>query len=218
METMNVKTYVLCRDANGSAAIFEMDVCLPRSSYDLGYHYDIAMKSAEAEGYESPMQAFDEHEPAARVLGDRPSVVLVWLGEGGVEELIADFPLRYVVVSTDTEYAEEDCLEDCLHVINTGTDTHEVFCHTGIGTVNHHEAGFVWNQVRRLAEPELWQPVDNGELEKLSAELATALGDMNLNEAERVKELDRLQDAIVKHRKRYQKMVGPGAALEAPTS
>lgn len=208
METMNVKTYVLCRDANGSAAFFEMDVCLPRSSYDLGYHYDIAMKSAEAEGYESPMQAFDEHEPAARVFGSQPSVVLIWLGEGGVEELIADFPLRYVVVSTDTEYAEEDCLQ----IINTGTETHEVLCHTGIGTVNQHEACFVWNQVRRLAEPDLWQPVDHGELDQLPAELATALGDINLNEAEKVKELDRLQDAMVKHRKRYHKMVGQEGA------
>ena len=43
---------------------------------------------------------------------------------------------------------------------------------------------------------------------QLPAELAAALGDINLNETERVKELDRLQDLIVKHQKRYQKMVG----------
>ena len=118
MGMMNVKTFVLCRVASGSVALFEMDVCLPRSSYDLGCHYDIAMKTAEAEGYESPMQAFDEHEPAARIFGSQPSVVLIWLGEGGVEKLIADFPLPYVVVSTDTKYAEEDCLEDCLQPVN----------------------------------------------------------------------------------------------------
>lgn len=178
MEMMNVKTYVLCRDACGSSDFFETDVCLPRSSYDLGKHYDVAIERAKEAGYETPMEAFDEFEPAGKLLarlqplqpmqtveaigGDVPTV-LVWIGEGGVEEVIADFPLDYVVVSTDTEYADDDC----LHQINTGNEIHEVLCHTGVGSVEQHTARFVWNQVRRLAEPELWQPVDYSDRKEL---------------------------------------------------
>jgi len=103
MEMMNVKTYVLGRDSGGSSDFFETDVSLSRSSYDLGEHYDVAIKRAEEAGYETPMGAFDEFDPAGKALarlqsmqtveaiGRNVPTVLVWLGEGGVEELIADF-------------------------------------------------------------------------------------------------------------------------------
>lgn len=214
MEMMNVKTYVLGRDAGGSSDFFETDVSLSRSSYDLGEHYDVAIKRAEEAGYETPMEAFDEFEPAGKALarlqsmqtveaiGGNAPTVLVWLGEGGVEELIADFPLRYVVVSTDTEYADDDC----LHQINTGNEIHEALCHTGVGTVKQHEAGFVWNQVRRLAEPGLWQPVDYRDLDTLPADLSNAPGISTPNQA--TAQPGSLQDAIVKHRRRYRKALG----------
>jgi len=77
MEMMNVKTYVLCRDAGGSSDFFETDVCLTRSSYDLGEHYDVAIKRAEEAGYETPMEAFDEFEPAGKALARLQSMQTV---------------------------------------------------------------------------------------------------------------------------------------------
>jgi len=93
MEMMNVKTYVLGRDSGGSSDFFETDVSLSRSSYDLGEHYDVAIKRAEEAGYETPMGAFDEFDPAGKALarlqsmqtveaiGRNVPTVLVWLGE-----------------------------------------------------------------------------------------------------------------------------------------
>lgn len=219
MEMLNVKTFVLCRDAGGSPDFFVTDVCLPRSSYDLGDHYDIATKRAEEAGYESPMEPFDENEPAGRALASVFAkkfghtgtsllpTILVWAGEGGVEEVIADFPLRYVVVTTDTEYADDDCVFE----INTGKEIHEVLGHTGVSTVNQYEAGFVWNQVRRLAEPDLDQPVNYDDVEEIPAELSFALGFKN---PDQMKEHQRFLDALIKHRIRFRRMLGKHGAGE----
>lgn len=214
MEMMNVKTHVLGRNAGGSLEFFSTEICLPRSSYDLGEHYDIAVTRAVALGFDSPFETFDEYEPAGKTLaaaysgssanqfGERvaslsiwdydrddgtpyreceiPSDgfldshcclmqlieearnltrcsntfleaarddvphILVWVGEGGVEEVIADFPLNYSVVCTDTEFSDDDCVFE----VRTGDVCHEVVGHTGTGTVTPGEALSIWNQVR----------------------------------------------------------------------
>ena len=203
METMNVNTFVLCRNAGGEPEFFVTEVSLPMDQYDLGMHYDIATRQAEDAGYGEPMTPFDEFESAGKEMmklraackeaQPEAPVVMIWIGEGGVEDVVADFPMRYVVVNTDIEYAEDDDVFE----VSTGDVVHEALGHTGIGTVRPEEAVFVWNQVRRHAEPDLEQPLIPDE-----AECAEALGVEN---PAHMREHQCFLDGIMKHRVRFRR-------------
>lgn len=160
MSTMNVMTYVLAMNGSGEPEFFQTNIDVTRHEYEFGQHYSFAKGRAEAAGFCEPMQAFDEFDAAGKLLGafipkqtehqlntqTTIPTVLVWVDETGVQELIADFPLRYVVANTDTEYSEEDC----VFTIKVGDHTEEVVGHTDSGTVDVGEADSVWQQVHRF--------------------------------------------------------------------
>jgi hypothetical protein len=165
MSMMNVMTYVLAINGTGEPEFFLTNVDVTRDEYRLGEHYHFAKERAIAAGFCEPMQAFDEFDQAGKLLGrpipklmryrrqmnpqTTPPTVLVWVDETGVQDVIADFPLRFVVVSTDTEYSEPEC----VFPITVGAHAkckHEVVGYTSSGTVNVGEADSVWQQVHRF--------------------------------------------------------------------
>lgn len=70
----SVKVAVLCQGGSGPV-LHACEVDVTQAQVDNGEHYDLAKESAEAEGFEQPMIAFDAADPAARQL----SSVAGWL-------------------------------------------------------------------------------------------------------------------------------------------
>jgi len=65
---IQIKVAILCSNANGSPEFVWRTVTVYQEQYDAGAHYDRAMAMAEANGYKTPMVAFDENDDAARQL------------------------------------------------------------------------------------------------------------------------------------------------------
>ena len=59
---MIIKCVVACRNAEGASDFYFCKVECSEAEYDVGDHYDVAEQSAEDEGYEGPMVAFDEND------------------------------------------------------------------------------------------------------------------------------------------------------------
>lgn len=75
MVTSLIKMVVLATDSNGSPAFHTCQVEVTEAQYEQGEHYDLAKENASFNGYEEPMIAFDERDPAARQMGE----IHVWL-------------------------------------------------------------------------------------------------------------------------------------------
>ena len=62
------KVIVLCTNAEGAPEFHSCTPEVTQEQYDNGEHYDLAKENAEDNGYEEPMVAFDENDPAAKQL------------------------------------------------------------------------------------------------------------------------------------------------------
>jgi hypothetical protein len=148
---IKVKTLVVCRDADGNPDVYETVIELSQHDYDLGMHFDKAIEEAGATGYEEPMIACDEHEWLGRRLMmaktmefPRPPRIMVWVDKNGVQDVLSEIPLQYLVVSTDAE----DFDDDCVMSLKFGDETHErVFTTTGTTEVNPEDVQSAWSQV-----------------------------------------------------------------------
>lgn len=69
----NVRVFVLAQGGAGPE-LFETTVNLPVDDYNDGQHYDLAKARAKAAGFDTPMTAFDEFDPAGARLTVRPVV------------------------------------------------------------------------------------------------------------------------------------------------
>ncbi len=65
-EQQSIKVFVLCRDANGAPDLVTYQIAATADEIGNGAHYEMAIARAENDAYESPFEAFDEHDPAAR--------------------------------------------------------------------------------------------------------------------------------------------------------
>jgi hypothetical protein len=61
-KNQNIKMFVSCRNANGSADMFVCVVEVTQDQFDNGEHYDLACDQAEQNGYEQPFLCYDENE------------------------------------------------------------------------------------------------------------------------------------------------------------
>lgn len=74
----NPKVVVLCTNSEGAP---EFHTCAPKvtkAELEAGRHYNLAMKDASDNGYDEPMVAFDETDPAAKQMAQ----VLSWQSPG----------------------------------------------------------------------------------------------------------------------------------------
>lgn len=69
------KVIVLCTNSNGSPEFYTCTPEVTDEQLENGDHYDLAKESAENNGYEAPMIAFDAADEAAKQLGG----ILAWL-------------------------------------------------------------------------------------------------------------------------------------------
>jgi hypothetical protein len=63
-----VAVWVVAADANGAPTITRWDVGVTRQEMDMGYQYEMARGLASEAGYEQPMVAFDETDPAGKTM------------------------------------------------------------------------------------------------------------------------------------------------------
>lgn len=70
----SVKVIVLCMNSSGEPEFFPCTLSVTAAQRAHGEHYQLAIEQAEGQGYQLPMIAFDEHDPAARQLGE----LLAW--------------------------------------------------------------------------------------------------------------------------------------------
>lgn len=64
---MQIRVWVLGQTCDGPT-LFDTLICCNQKAYDEGDHYDLAKDRALDAGLEAPMIAFDENDPAGRVL------------------------------------------------------------------------------------------------------------------------------------------------------
>lgn len=64
-----IKVAVLAIDSNGSPELLGYEINTTQCSIDEGNHFDMAKQSAREDGYEEPMMAFDQKDPAVKSLG-----------------------------------------------------------------------------------------------------------------------------------------------------
>lgn len=69
------KVIVLCINSEGAPEFHTCTPAVTQEQLEQGLHYELAKENAADNGYEEPMMAFDENDPAARQLGD----VLTWI-------------------------------------------------------------------------------------------------------------------------------------------
>lgn len=158
----NFTVYVPAVNASGVADCFVFEAQVTQDEQALGVHYDKAIEAAKSAGYE-PMGAADEDEPLGRLLAAALAVkdaveprLMVWCGEGGVETVVSDRPMRYLVVDTDVSDLDHDT-EVTPISFNTRNgqpvEYHRTFCFSGTCDVNAAEINSVWNQVKAEVRP-----------------------------------------------------------------
>ncbi|GIK74394.1 MAG: hypothetical protein BroJett021_33820 [Chloroflexota bacterium] len=64
----SIKMGVLAENSYGAPEIYTCTVVVSRREFDAGEHYDMAKEDARKHGYNEPMMAFCESDPAARLL------------------------------------------------------------------------------------------------------------------------------------------------------
>lgn len=69
------KVVVLCTNSEGSPEFYTCTPEVTAEQLETGDHYDLAKESAEDNGYEGPMIAFDANDEAAKQLGG----LIAWL-------------------------------------------------------------------------------------------------------------------------------------------
>lgn len=69
------KVIVLCINSEGAPEFHTCTPAVTQEQMEQGRHYELAKENAADNGYEEPMMAFDENDPAAKQLGD----MLIWL-------------------------------------------------------------------------------------------------------------------------------------------
>ena len=69
-KTTTIKLLVLCSNSEGAPEIHTCSVQMTPEQIAEGLHYDVAKENADLNGYEEPMIAFDEQDPAARMILD----------------------------------------------------------------------------------------------------------------------------------------------------
>lgn len=65
---MIIRMMVAATNANGEPDIYFCKVTCTEDELDSGDHYDMAKRHAEDEGYDRPMVAFDEFDPAGKAM------------------------------------------------------------------------------------------------------------------------------------------------------
>jgi hypothetical protein len=70
-ERLYIRVMVTCIDSNGAPDFYPCIVKCNDQQYDNGEHRDRAILEAESHGYEKPMIAFDEMDPAGIILTNR---------------------------------------------------------------------------------------------------------------------------------------------------
>ncbi len=69
-EATTIKVLVLCSNSEGAPEMHTCSVEATPEQIAEGLHYDWAKENADRNGYEEPMIAFDERDPAARMILD----------------------------------------------------------------------------------------------------------------------------------------------------
>lgn len=151
-----ITVYVPAVNASGSADCYVYVAEVTSEEHDLGVHYDQARDAAVSAGFE-PMGAADENEPLGRLLANAFSAqsplprVMVWCGEGGVETVVSESKMDYLVVSTDVSDLED--LEALTSITLPPVDGfpveyHRTLCFSGACEVNPDQIASVWDQVK----------------------------------------------------------------------
>lgn len=151
-----IRVFVPAVNASGQADSFVFEAKVTQEEHALGVHYDQAINAAKSAGFE-PMGAADEDEPLGRLFAEALAIreadeprLMVWCGEGGVETVVSDRPMRYLVVNTDVSDLEHDI--DVISITLTPTigctvEHHRTTCFSGMCDVNADEIKTVWDQV-----------------------------------------------------------------------